>query len=905
MFHTLSVDRALEVLRSGAQGLSDTEAKARLAEHGPNRLQEQKKQSLLLLFAQQFTDLLIVILAAAAIISGILGEWLDAMAIMAILVLNGVIGFVQEYKAEKALEALKKMTAPTARVIRGGAEANINARDLVPGDIVLIGEGDRVPADARLLETVALEVDEAPLTGESVPVPKDAGRVCELQETIHCHVNMLFLGTVITRGRGKALVTATGMHTELGKIAKVVAEEPEVSTPLQRKLNYLGKQLSAAALIIVAVIFFVGLLRGQHAFEMFLVAVSLAVAAIPEGLPAVLTITLSLGVQRMASKHAIIRRLPAVETLGAATVICTDKTGTLTKNEMTVRRVLVNGTFLRVTGEGYSVRGDFIEERTGSTIAALAVPGMKELLEAGVLCNNSSLSVNAENGKGTILGDPTEACLLVVAAKAGLEQGRLLAAHAFTREIPFDSARKMMTVIRTVDNRHRAYVKGAPEVLVAKCTRVLHDSGEKDLTPADRDAVIAATTAMASESLRVLGFAYRDLPDPGIPDAEVEQDLVFIGLAGMMDPPRAEARTAVQACREAGVRVVMITGDNPTTAGAVARELNLDYGGAGGIMTGMELDTATEDDLRGLVEHVGVYARVSPEHKLRIVDALKSRDEIVAMTGDGVNDAPAIKRADIGVAMGITGTEVTKEASDMVITDDNFASIERAVEEGRVIYANILKAVNYLLSCNIGELITIFTAIVAGLASPITPIQILWMNIITDSPPALALAMNPGDPDIMKRPPQDPKGRILTARFGAAMVLVGLLLAIVVLGAYTWYLGGDVGMAAKAGTMAFCIIIMYQQFFALSSSGSGSTPVLATGLFRNRWLWAAFFFGFGTQVLITEWAPAWLIFDTVPLDLRDWGIVMALASTAFIVPELVKWGMRWRGVRAASPAPSA
>jgi len=902
MFHTLSVDRALEVLRSGAQGLSDTEAKARLAEHGPNRLQEQKKQSLLLLFAQQFTDLLIVILAIAAVISGLLGEWVDAIAIIAILVLNGVIGFVQEYKAEKALEALKKMTAPMARVIRGGAEANIDARDLVPGDIVLIGEGDRVPADARLLETVALEVDEAALTGESSPVPKDAGQVCALQDTIHCHMNMLFLGTVITRGRGKALITTTGMNTELGKIAKVVAEEPDEDTPLQRKLNYLGKQLTAAALLIVAAIFLVGLLRGQHAFEMFLIAVSLAVAAIPEGLPAVLTITLSLGVQRMASKHAIIRRLPAVETLGAATVICTDKTGTLTKNEMTVRRVLVNGTFLRVTGEGYSVRGDFINENNGGTIAALAVPGMKELLEAGVLCNNSSLTVDAADGNGTILGDPTEACLLVVAAKAGLEQGRLLAAHAFVREIPFDSARKMMTVIRTIDHRHRAYVKGAPEVLVAKCTQMLRDNGEKDLTPADRDAVLSATTAMASESLRVLGFAYRDLTDPGIPDAEVEKDLVFIGLAGMMDPPRAEAKTAVQACREAGVRVVMITGDNPTTAGAVARELNLDYGGAGGIMTGSELDTASEEELKGLVEHVGVYARVSPEHKLRIVDALKSRDEVVAMTGDGVNDAPAIKRADIGVAMGITGTEVTKEASDMVITDDNFASIERAVEEGRVIYANILKAVNYLLSCNIGELITIFTAIIVGLPSPITPIQILWMNIITDSPPALALAMNPGDPDIMKRPPLDPKGRILTPRFAGAMVLVGLLLAIVVLGAFTWYLGGGPEMAVKADTMAFCVIIMFQQFFALSSSGSGSTPVLETGLFRNRWLWAAFLFGLATQVLITEWAPAWPIFDTVPLDLFDWGIVMVLASTAFIVPELVKWGMRWRGVRAASPA---
>jgi Ca2+-transporting ATPase len=890
---------------NGPWRYSGAEAEARLAEHGLNRLQEQKKESLLLLFARQFTDLLIVILAIAAVVSGLLGEWLDAAAIFAIIVLNGVIGFIQEYKADRAMEALKKMVAPLARVIRGGTEANIDARDLVPGDIVLIGEGDRVPADARLLETVALEADEAALTGESSPVPKDAGRVCELQETIHCHVNMVFLGTVITRGRGKALVTTTGMNTELGKIAKVVAEEPEEDTPLQKKLHYLGKQLTAAALIIVIATFAMGLLRGLDAFEMFLISVSLAVAAIPEGLPAVLTITLSLGVQRMASKHAIIRRLPAVETLGAATVICTDKTGTLTKNEMTVRRVLVDGTCLRVTGEGYSVRGEFINEKDGSTEAALVVPGMKELLEAGVLCNNSSLTVDAESGRGTILGDPTEACLLVVAAKAGLEQGRLLAARAFVREIPFDSARKMMTVIRTLDHRHRAYVKGAPEVLVERCSRVLHGNEVRAITPADRDAVLSATTAMASESLRVLGFAYRDLPDPGIPDAAVETDLVFIGLAGMMDPPRAEAKTAVQACREAGVRVVMITGDNPTTAGAVARELNLDCGGAGGIMTGSELDTASGEELKGLVEHVGVYARVSPEHKLRIVDALKSRGEVVAMTGDGVNDAPAIKRADIGVAMGITGTEVTKEASDMVITDDNFASIERAVEEGRVIYANILKAVNYLLSCNIGELITIFTAITAGLASPITPIQILWMNIITDSPPALALAMNPGDPDVMKRPPQDPKGRIVTPRLAVVMVLVGILMAIEVLGAYVWYLGGGPAMAAKAGTMAFCVMIMFQQFYALSCSGSGSTPVLATGLFRNRWLWAAFLFGFATMLLITEWAPVYPIFDTVALDLLDWGIVMVLASMAFAIPELVKWGMWWGGKVAAAPASPA
>jgi Ca2+-transporting ATPase len=890
-FHAYPVRRVLEELRSGSGGLTEPEARARLAIHGPNRLQEKAKESVLLLFARQFTDLLIVILAIAAVISGILGEWLDAAAIIAIIVLNGIIGFVQEYRAEKALEALKRMTAPVARVIRGGSDVVVDARDLVPGDVVLIMEGDRVPADARLLETVALEADEAPLTGESVPAPKDAGMICEAGETIHCHGNMVFLGTVITRGRGKAVVTATGMSTELGKIARVVAEEPEEPTPLQLKLAYLGKQLSAAALAIVGVIFLVGLGRGFPVLGMFLIAVSLAVAAIPEGLPAVVTITLSLGVQRMAAKHAIIRRLPAVETLGAATVICTDKTGTLTMNEMTVRRVLVDGTFLRVTGEGYATRGDFIREGDGALILPREAPGLSALLEIGVLCNNSGLTVDGETGKVGILGDPTEGALLVLAGKAGFGRENLVAAHPFIREIPFDSARKMMTVVRVSGGRRRAYVKGAPEVLLARCTRIFRDNAERDLDSPVREDLLSATGEMASGSLRVLGFAYRDLPTGEIPDGRLEQDLVFTGLAGMMDPPRPEAKPAIRACREAGIRVVMITGDNPVTAGAVARELDL---GPGGIMTGAELNRVTGDGLRDLVSQVGIYARVSPEHKLRIVDALKARGEIVAMTGDGVNDAPAIRRADIGVAMGITGTEVAKEASDLVITDDNFASIERAVEEGRVIYANILRAVKYLISCNIGELIAIFVAIMAGFASPLTPLQILWMNIVTDSPPALALAMNPPDPDVMKRPPQDPAEKIVTPSKAVGMVAVGLLMAAVTLAVFVGY--RSPGAALTAGTMAFSVIILFQKFFALAASGSGDAPVLGTGLFRNRWLWAAFLFGIASQFLITAWGPAQVIFDTVPLDPLEWGIVLLAASTGLFVPEAVKWAGRFRGI---------
>lgn len=886
-FHALTVRQVLEELRSGTGGLDPGEAQARLAAYGPNRLEEKRRHSPLLLLARQFTDLLILVLAVAAIISGFLGEWLDASAIIAIIVLNGIIGFLQEYRAERSLEALKRMTAPRARVVRGGMDMEIDARCLVPGDLLVISEGDRVPADARLLETVALAADEAALTGESVPAHKDATVLCSRDAGLHERANILFLGTVITRGRGRAVVTGTGMRTELGQIARAVAEEQVEATPLQRKLAVLGKQLTAAALVIVALIFLTGTARGLPVLAMFFIAVSLAVAAIPEGLPAVVTITLSLGVQRMARRHAIIRRLSAVETLGAATVICTDKTGTLTRNEMTVRRLHAGGTFVRATGEGYAFRGEFIGEATGQYMAPLQHPDLRALLEIGVLCNNSSLALDPGGGNPAIIGDPTEASLLVLAEKAGLDHHRLREAHPFRQEIPFDPVRKLMTVVRINGDLPRAYVKGAPEVLVARCTRVLHNGEIRPLPEGEKEAILSANQQMASASLRVLGFAFRDLVGGEGDGGEIERDLVFAGLAGMMDPPRAEAKAAVQACHNAGVRVVMVTGDNPDTAGAVARELDLAGGKAPEIMTGAELDLCTEEEVKDRAERVDVYARVSPGHKLRIVDALRARGGVVAMTGDGVNDAPAITRADIGVAMGITGTDVTKEASDMIITDDNFASIQRAVEEGRVIYGNILRAVKYLLACNTGELVTIFVAIMAGLASPLTPLQILWMNLVTDSPPALALATNPGDPDVMRRPPLDPKGRIISGRLALEMVLVGLLMALVTLAAFAWYRAHPSG-APLAGTVAFSVIILFQKFYALSVSGPDNGPVGLRDLFRNRWLWAAILFGIASQVLITTWAPALPIFDTVPLGATDWAVVFLLSSLAFFVPEAVK-----------------
>ena len=894
-FHTLTAGQVIEALGSGEDGLDVDEVRKRLRTHGPNTLREKKKRSVILLFFQQFTDLLIVILIIAAVISGLFREWADAFAILVIVLLNGIIGFVQEYRAEKALEALKRMTAPQARVIRGGKDLTVETSGLVQGDIILIAEGDRVPADARLVEVVALEADEATLTGESVPVQKDAQQVLGADTPLSEQVNMVFQGTVITRGRGRAIITATGMETELGKIAGQVVDQPESKTPLQEKLQVLGGQLSIAAIGLVALIFVLGILHGFAPVEIFLISVSLAVAAIPEGLPAVVTITLAIGVQRMAAQHAVIRKLPAVETLGAATVICTDKTGTLTKNEMTVRRLFVNGSFITVTGEGYSVKGTLLYE--GEEVGgATGWSTLDTLLTIGILCNTSRFTIDPTGDSGEIAGDPTEAALLVLAEKAGINHLDVRRKFRCDGEIPFDSVRKMMTVICRVEGHRRAFVKGAPEILLARCDHTLHGGRENTLTREEREKVLWATSQLGSEALRVLAFAYRDI---GTEDSGgIEEHLVFVGLAGMMDPPRPEAKRAIQACHEAGIRVVMITGDNPATAKAISRELGLTGPGEVNVVTGAEMDHWSEDECQMSVRKDLVFARVNPEHKLRIVNALQECGEIVAMTGDGVNDAPAIIRADIGIAMGLTGAEVTKEASDMVITDDNFASIERAVEEGRVIYENILKSARYLISCNSGELAAITIAMLVGLASPLTPIQILWMNIVTDSPPALALAMDPRDPDAMRRPPHRPGEQILTRRPSTELLLTGLVIALVTLGVFVGYLSAGPEQAAKAGTMAFSVIIISQLFLALAFSGSRQKSLFETDLFRNPWLWGAVGFGAATQLLITEWAPIRAVFGTVPLEPLDWLLVLLISLVPVAVPEGAKLVRKFYSTRA-------
>ncbi len=860
--------------------------------YGPNTLREAKKRSVILLFFQQFTSLLILILIIAAVISGLFGEWADAVAILIIVLLNGVIGFIQEYRAEKALESLKRMTASHSQVIRGGMTVTVETSGLVPGDCILIAEGDRVPADARLVEVVALEANEATLTGESVPDQKDAHRVLDPGTPLSDRVNMVYQGTVITHGRGRAIVTATGVKTELGRIAELVVDKPEPETPLQEQLRILAKQLSTAALGLVALIFVLGILRGYAPVELFLITVSLAVAAIPEGLPTVVTITLAIGVQRMAAHHAVIRKLPAVEVLGAATVICTDKTGTLTKNEMTVRRLFVNGSFFMVTGEGYAATGTILKDGKEETEAADR-KALDALLTTGILCNTSRLTRDPATGTVEIAGDPTETALLVLAEKGGLDRNEVRMNFPCGYELPFDSVRKMMTVICHVEEHERAFVKGAPEILLARCDRILQGGTERTLTGRDKEQVNDAVRRMGSGALRVLAFAYRDIVTG---DREkTEEHLVFVGLAGMIDPPRPEAKEAILACHEAGIRVIMITGDNPETARAVAAELGLFGPGEATVVTGADMEHWSEEEFRTSVQKDRVYARVNPDHKFKIVRALQDSGEVVAMTGDGVNDAPAIIRADIGIAMGLTGTEVTKDVSDMVIMDDNFASIERAVEEGRVIYENILKSVRFLITCNLGELAAITIAMLAGLSSPLAPIQILWMNIVTDSPPALALAMDPRDPDTMKRPPRSPGQQILTWQSSTELILTGLVIALVTFGVFAGYLAAGPDQAAKAGTMAFSIIVISQLFVALAFSGSRNKSLIKTGMFRNTWLWVAVGFGAATQFLITEWAPLQAVFGTVPLGLSDWLIVLLISLAPVVVVEGIKLVRRNRG----------
>jgi Ca2+-transporting ATPase len=877
-------------------GLSSGEAAHRQETYGRNQLKEAQKRSPWGIFLDQFKDFIIWILIGAAIVSGFLEEVVDALAIVAIVILNAVLGFIQEYRAEKSLAALKKLSAPTTKVIRDGKHTILPAEELVPGDVVELEAGDSVPADGRVSWLTAnFGAQEASLTGESTPVLKTSAALEDREVPLADRANMVYLGTSIASGRATAVVTETGMQTELGKIAGMIQEIEHEATPLQRRLEQFGKWIVYVAFVLVALVFALQWWRGGELIDAFLTAVSLAVAAIPEGLPAVVTIALALGVQRMVKRHALIRRLRSVETLGSATVICSDKTGTLTKNEMTVQAVVTGGRLFRVTGIGYAPTGAFL--RDDATIDPQDYPDLMKALTVGVLCNGAQLVQDGNAYK--IVGDPTEGALLTVAGKADLRKDHEERKAPFINELPFDSERKKMTIIRAVGDRRVAFVKGAPDVLLADCTRLERDGAARPLTTRDRERILAANNDLAGQAMRVLALAYRDLTDEGeqIEIGTVEKELTFVGLVAMIDPPREEVKTAIRACVSAGIKTVMITGDHKNTAAAIARQLGF-FREDALALSGAELDQLSQEQLEQQVDRISVYARVAPEHKLRVVRAWRARREVVAMTGDGVNDAPAVKEADIGVAMGITGTDVTKEVSDMVVTDDNFASIVAAVEEGRGIYDNIQKFVHYLLSCNAGEILVMFVSSLIGLPIPLLPIHILWVNLVTDGLPALALGVDPVAPDIMKRPPRPTGEPVVTRRRGLVMLLQGAFIAACSLGAFVLVLYVEGKGIGRARTAAFVVLAVSQLFHSYDCR-SLTESLFQLGVFTNKSLLLATGLSFVLQMAVVYIPPARMVFKTEPLGLFDWVLVIVISS-------LPLWGTEaYKALRKSRPAPAA
>nr|WP_176780863.1 calcium-translocating P-type ATPase, SERCA-type [Alicyclobacillus hesperidum] len=873
-WHALSDAECLQALGSSANGLSAEDVEARRRTHGLNLLSEGSKVSLLTVFLNQFRDFMILVLLAATLISGLLGEYTDAITIIAIIVLNGILGFVQEIRAERSLAALKELTAPVARVRRGGKVIEVPAKELVPGDIVLLEDGDRVPADGRILKAVAFDVEESALTGESVPASKDPKAVIEANSNLGDRKNMVYMGTMVTRGKAEVVVTAIGMATEMGKIADLMQQSEEQLTPLQQRLDQLGKTLVWISLGITVLVVIAGVLHGHALYEMFLAGVSLAVAAIPEGLPAIVTIALALGVQRMIKRNAIVRKLPSVETLGCATIICSDKTGTLTQNRMTVQKLFADGTYVTVTGSGYQQTGEFLIDN--HKIDPNKRPALKSLVEIAAACNNAAIvEKEVEGGVDyAIQGDPTEGALLVLARKAGFSD--VAAVYERVGEQPFDSDRKLMSVLVKAGTDVFAFVKGAPDVLLERCSRVLAGGREESLGQNTRKQIQAANLEMAEGAMRNLAFAYRKFPSiEAAREAEWERELVFVGLCGMIDPPREEVKDAIATARSAGIRTVMITGDHQVTAMAIAKELDI-LPTNGRVMTGVELDAMDDGKLAQVVNDVYVYARVTPEHKLRIVRALQANAHVVAMTGDGVNDAPAIKQADIGIAMGQSGTDVAKEASSLVLADDNFATIVAAVEEGRGIYDNIKKFIRYLLASNVGEIVTMFAAMLAGLPLPLAPIQILWVNLVTDGLPAIALGVDSPEGDIMKRRPRDVHEGIFAKGMATKILSRGILIGLVTLAVFVWSLKTDKNLA-HAQTMAYATLTMAQLILVFDCR-SLEGGIMKRNPLGNIWLILAVISSvvlFAFTIYVPKIAKA---FHTVPLGLTDWIIVLVLAA---------------------------
>ena len=880
-----SPEEILASLFTSAAGLSSVEAARRLATCGRNELREAKPITPWAIFFAQFKNLIIWILLGATLVSAALGEWVDALAILAIVVLNALIGFYQEFTAEKSIAALKKMTAPHAKVWRDNALTTLVAAEVVPGDVLELEAGDLVAADARLLEAASLRCVESALTGESNAVEKRAITIDRADLPLGDRENMIFMGTSVATGTGRAVVIATGMQTEIGHIATLIEQAgPAAETPLQKKLEGFGHVLLWAALGIVALLFVLGLARGANLLDWFMTSVSLAIAAVPEGLPAVVTIALALGVMRMSRRRALVRRLPAVETLGSTSVICTDKTGTLTVGEMTVRALYVAGQNFDVTGEGYGPNGDILFE--GKALHADHAGPLIELANVLIGANNAHLVL--EEGAWKVVGDPTEGALLSAGGKAGGSKEQLERELPKHYEIPFDSDRKRHSVVRLLpDGRLRAFVNGAPDLLVMDCTRILTAKGVRPISDADRAEIAAQNAAMAGRAFRVLGSAYRDL-DAAAPneltEENVERELIFVGLTGMYDPPRAEAKDAVAKCGAAGIRVVMITGDHPQTALAIGRELGI-TGSDDVALTAGEIDRLNDEQLRARAPDVSVYARVTAEHKLRIVRAWKANGAVVAMTGDGVNDAPAIKGADIGIAMGRTGTEVTKQASDMIITDDNFASIVAAVEEGRGIYDNIRKTLRYLLAGNSGELLLMLVCVAFGLPAPLVPIQLLWINLVTDGLPALCLAIDPINPGVMKQPPRARNEQMTDRRFLSTMLLTGVLTAAVSFAVYFDRLGAE--SLELSRTHAFTVLV-FAELLRSFGARSESRPIWRVNVFSNPSLLVVVAVSLGLQFWSHQSATFAAFLKTSLLPGRDTLILLALSAIPLLVLEAMK-----------------
>ncbi|WP_148629555.1 calcium-translocating P-type ATPase, SERCA-type [Bacillus sp. E214] len=853
------------------KGLSHQEAKKRLNQYGENELAEGEKQSALILFFQQFKDFMVLILLAATLVSGLLGEYIDAIAIIMIVLINGLLGFFQERKAEKSLSALKEMAAPQMIVLRDGLWSKIPAKECVPGDIVKFSSGDRIGADVRIFQQYNLEIEESALTGESLPVAKTEEPKRDGQDGIGDQVNMAFMGTMVTRGSGEGIVVATGMKTAMGQIADLLQNANTQQTPLQLRLEQLGKILIVVALLLTLLVVGIGVLQGNNLYTMVLAGVSLAVAAIPEGLPAIVTVALSLGVQRMIRQKAIVRKLPAVETLGCASVICSDKTGTMTENKMMVTKVWVSGQQWSVSGKGFDPTGKFecVSGHQDDT-------ELKQLLTYGILCNNSELKLKKK--KYYIDGDPTEGAMLVAAMKKGIDRQLLFEKYKILKEFPFESERKLMSVL-VKDHNGRQFVitKGAPDVLLGKCTTVMSNGRVKHMDEQLRESIGNTTEHMAEQALRTIAVAYKSVPaNQAILDqTDAENELIFLGLEGMMDPPRPEVRKAVLECRDAGIKTVMITGDHLITAKAIGKQLEI-FREGDRVLTGKDLDAMSVDDLENIVDETTVFARVSPEHKLKIVSAFQRVGHIVAMTGDGVNDAPAIKAADIGIAMGISGTDVAKETSSLILLDDNFATIKSAIREGRNIYENIRKFVRYLLASNVGEILVMLFAMVMGLPLPLLPIQILWVNLVTDGLPAMALGLDQPEENVMKRGPRHPKEGVFARGLGWKIISRGFLIGIATLLAFITVYKSNPDNLQYAQTVAFVTLVLAQLIHVFDCRSEKS--IFSRNPFGNMYLVWAVVSSLILMLIALYYPPLQTVFHTVPIAPRDWLLIVGMAS---------------------------